>query len=112
MEKVISKLVALGIPGLVLLIVISTSGLAGGAAIVAALSLIGPGGMIGGVITLGVIALVVDAIAEYGVEAIACGVVEGLLKEGETKDSLLRKIAEYPISSSLKRRLKEIVNKY
>ena len=38
MEKIVSKVAALGIPGLVLLIAVSASGYAGAAAIIAALA--------------------------------------------------------------------------
>ena len=39
MDKIVDKIVALGVPGLVLLVAIGTTGLAGGAAVVAALAL-------------------------------------------------------------------------
>ena len=112
MEKLVSKLAALGVPGLVLLIAVSTSGLAGGAAIVAALASLGPGGIIGGIATLGIIGLIAHGITEYGVEAIFCAVIKELLKKGETKESILNKIAKYPISRSLKLHLKEIIMAY
>ena len=112
MEKIVSKLAALGVPGLVLLIAVSTSGLAGGAAIIAALSTLGPGGIAGGIITLGLIGLVAHGITEYGVEAISCSVVKELLKSGETKESVMKKISSYPISKSLRRHLKEVIEKY
>ncbi len=112
MEKLVSKLTALGVPGLVLLIAVSTSGVAGGAAIVAALAALGPGGMVGGIVTLGVIGLIAHGLTEYGVEAISCAVIRELLKKGETRESILKKISKYPISKSLKRRLKEEVTAY
>ena len=112
MEKIVSKLAALGVPGLVLLIAVSTSGLAGGAAIVAALSALGPGGIVGGIVTLGLIGLVAHGIADYGTEAISCAVIKELLKKGESKESILKKISKYPISKSLKARLKEVVEAY
>jgi hypothetical protein len=112
MEKLVSKLAALGVPGLVLLVAVSTSGLAGGAAIVAALSALGPGGIIGGIVTLGLIGLVAHDLTEYGVEKISCALIKELLKKGETKESILEKIAKYPISKSLKRHLKEVVTLY
>ena len=58
MEKIVSKIAALGVPGLILITAIGATGLAGGAAITTALAAIGPGGMIGGIVTLGVIGLI------------------------------------------------------
>ena len=52
-DKLIARLVALGIPALVLIAAIASTGLAGGAAIVAALAMLGgPFGMMGGVLVL------------------------------------------------------------
>jgi hypothetical protein len=49
-DKLVARLVALGVPGFVLIVVVATSGLAGGAAIVAALATLGSSfGMWGGV---------------------------------------------------------------
>ena len=112
MEKLVSKLAALGVPGLVLLIAVSTSGLAGGAAIVAALAALGPGGMVGGIVTLGLISLVSHGLSEYGVCAISCAMIKELLKKGETKKSILDKIEKYPISKSLKLILKDKLMSY
>lgn len=112
MEKLVSKLAALGVPGLVLLVAVSTSGLAGGAAVVAALSTLGPGGIIGGIVTLGLIGLIAHGLTEYGLEKISCAVIKELLKKGETKKSILEKIEKYPISKSLKCHLKEVVTTY
>lgn len=111
MDKIISKIAALGVPGLVLMIAISATGLAGGAALTAALAALGPGGMIGGIATLGAIGLISEAIAEYGFDAIFVGVIKELYKRGETKESLLKKIDNYPVSKNLKNKLKENINK-
>ena len=48
MDKLVSKIAALGIPGLVLVTAIGATGLAGGAAITTALAALGPGGILGG----------------------------------------------------------------
>lgn len=112
MEKIISKVAALGVPGLVLIIAINATGFAGGAAIVTALAALGPGGIIGGIATLGVIGLISQGITDFGVDAIFSGVINELLKRGETKISIMHKINKYPISKSLKMKLREQVEHY
>lgn len=107
MDKIVSKIAALGVPGLIFMVALSATGLAGGAAITAALAALGPGGMIGGIATLGIIGLISEAITEYGFDTIFSAVVKELYKRGETKDSLFRKIDKYPVSKSLKSKLKE-----
>ena len=107
MEKIVSKIVALGVPGLVLFIAISATGLTGAAAITSALAALGPFGMYGGMATLGVIGLISQGIAEFGFDAIFTAVVKELYKKGESKDSILKKITKYPVSKSLKRKLRE-----
>lgn len=111
MDKFISKIAALGVPGLVLTVAISATGLAGGAAITTALAALGPGGMIGGIITLGAIGLISEALSEFGFSAVFSGVVKQLYKQGETKSSIREKIKKYPISKSLKRKLNEELDK-
>ena len=72
---------------------------------------LGPGGMIGGIATLGVLGLISEGIAKYGMDAIFSAVVIELYKRGETKESILRKIQKYPVSKDLKRRLRESLEK-
>lgn len=112
-DKLIAKLVALGIPALVLLIVIATTGLAGGAAIVAALAILGgPLGMLGGIAVLGLLVLVCNGLAEYGFEAIFVAVLKGLKEKGHTKAAILKAIDSYPISIGLKLKLKMYVEQF
>ena len=112
MEKLVSKIAALGVPGLVLVMAIHATGLAGGAAIVAALAALGPGGMIGGLVTLGMIGLISQGLSEFGMEAIFSAVVKELVHRGETKEGIFEKIDGYPVSKSLKRKLKEELEVY
>lgn len=111
MDKLVSKIAALGIPGLVLMTAIGATGLAGGATITTALAALGPGGIIGGIATLGIVGLISEGIAQYGVDAIFSAVVKELYRKGETKEHILQKIERYPISKDLKRKLKEYVEK-
>ena len=111
MDKIVSKIAALGVPGLVLTVAIGATGLAGGAAITTALAAIGPGGIIGGLVTLGVIGLISEGISKYGVDAIFSAVVKELYRRGETKEQLKQKIKRYPISKDLKRKLNEYIER-
>ncbi len=114
LDKVIEKVVALGVPGLVLVIVIATTGLAGGAAIVAALAALGgPFGMMGGLLVLALLVLISNAIAEYGVKRVGNLVIRGLMKKGMSKEEINKKIDSYWfLSDSLKKKLKDMVNDY
>lgn len=112
MEKVVSKLAMLGVPGLVLLVAISASGYAGGAAIITALVAIGPGGIIGGIVTLALIGMVTEAIAEFGFEVIFKAVLKELYAKGTTKSEILEKINNYPITKGLKFKLKNYVEQF
>jgi len=115
LDKIVEKIVALGVPGLVLVIVIATTGLAGGAAIVAALATLGGpfGGMWAGLAVLGLVVLISQAIAEYGVEIVANRVIQGLLKNGMSKEEIIKKLDNYWfLSNSLKKKLKDMVKDY
>lgn len=70
MDKLISKLAGLGVPALVLVVAMATTGLTGAAAITAGLAALGPFGIIGGIATLGVITLLSQGLTEYGFDAI------------------------------------------
>ena len=111
MDKLIEKLAALGVPALILVIVMGTTGLTGAAAIPAGLAALGPFGIIGGIATLGVISLLSQGLAEYGFDVIFTELVKEFYRRGETKESIYEKINKYPISKSLKRKLKEELEK-
>ena len=105
MDVLVEKIAALGVPGLVLYFAIGATGLSGAAAITCALSAIGPGGMIGGLITLGFIGVITDGIAEFGFDYIFSAVMKELYNQGETKESIIYKIENYRITKKLKLKL-------
>lgn len=102
MDKVAEKIVSIGVPGIMLMVAISMTGLYGAAAITAALALLGPGGMIGGVVTLLVAGAIASAISEYGFDALFRAVIKKMYRNGETKESIRAKIKKGPWSKKLK----------
>jgi len=69
MDEAIKKVAALGLPGVVLVITMSATGLTGAAAITAALAFLGgPAGMLGGIAVLGITGLITDALTKVGLE--------------------------------------------
>ncbi|MCD8485690.1 MAG: hypothetical protein LRZ84_02790 [Desertifilum sp.] len=110
MDELVRKAAAIGFPAVVLTIVMGTTGLAGAAAITAALAMLGPGGMIGGIVFLGIIGLATDALAKYGLEAVLVGIYQERVKNGEMQSNLCQEVQNLPISSDLKRALKEAIN--
>ncbi|MGD1872783.1 MAG: hypothetical protein ACFB02_06990 [Mastigocoleus sp.] len=70
MDEVVRKITANGIPGVILLITMANTGLAGAAAITASIAFLEPGGMLGGIAFLGVVGIAADALSKYGLQAI------------------------------------------
>lgn len=106
LDKIIPKIAALGIPGLVLVVVMVSTGLTGAAAITSALAIMGgPVGILGGLVVLGVAVLLSKGLAEYGFEPIFTGVISELVRKGKTKEEILKSVSEYPISQGLKDKL-------
>lgn len=106
MDRLVQTLVGLGIPGLVLLIAISVSGYAGGAAIASALATLGgPLGMLGGIALLCLLAMISSGISKYGFEAIFSSVTMGLKQKGVSDEEIREKISSYPITKGMKRKI-------
>ena len=75
-------------------------------AVAAALTAVGgPFGIVGGIALLGLVSVVVDAIAGYGIEAILKAVYEERSKTHSVR-FLLKEIKDLPISDELKLKLK------
>ncbi|MGC9455224.1 MAG: hypothetical protein ACP5HU_10220 [Phycisphaerae bacterium] len=107
LDKIVSKIAALGVPGLVLVVAMAASGWAGGAATVTALAVLGgPLGMLGGIALLCVLALISNALTKYGFERVFGATVKKLQKQGMTKQEILEKVDGYPISKDIKLKLR------
>jgi hypothetical protein len=105
MDEAVRKIAALGFPGVILLIAMATTGFTGAAAITAALAMLGPGGMIGGIVFLGVIGIAADALSKFGLETLLVGVYRDRHARGETCTALKREINGLLISPDLRLRL-------
>ena len=107
MDEFVERLAGIGVPALVFLIIMSTTGLAGAAAITATLALLGPGGMIGGIITLTVIGAGASVIAKYGYSAIITATCKKIMqKDNLTQEQMCEKIDKYTITKGLKEKVK------
>lgn len=112
-DDVADKIAGAGVAGLVLLVVMATTGYVGAAAITAALAALGgPAGMIGGVLVLGLTATIAAALAKYGFESIAVATVKKMVKNGKSKSQLRSDINKVPaLSKSMKKKLLDAVDK-
>lgn len=111
MDELANKLAGMGTAGLVLVGLVATSSYAGAVAITTSLALLGgPFGMVGGVVTLTLIAAVSSAITKFGVEALAKSIITKLKASGKAPDSILKEIDNFPmISKGLKAQLREYI---
>lgn len=106
-NQLISSIAGLGVPGLVLLLVMASTGFAGAAALTTALSTLGgPLGMMGGIAVLGVLSLMAKGLAAYGLDAIFNAVVDELKRKGSSEDDIVKTVADYPIPGYIKKLLK------
>ncbi len=69
--------------------------------------------MMGGLAVLGILVLIFNAIAQYGVDVVANRVIQRLLEKGMSKEEIIKKIDSYWfLSYNLKRKMKDMVNDY
>lgn len=106
MDKIVDKIVALGVPGLVLLVAMAATGWAGAAAITTALAVLGgPLGMLGGIGVLLLLALISKGLTTYGFERIFKAAVSRLRERGISDSEIKRKVESYPISRDMRLRV-------
>jgi hypothetical protein len=88
-KNIIASLVDLGTPGLVLLVLISTSGWFGAAAITAGLAALGgPFGMLGGIGVLLLLVPTARLIREIGLPKMSQAVIKGLIAKGYSQEDI------------------------
>jgi len=112
MDKIIDKIAALGIPGIVLTVVMAKMGFFGAAKLTAALAALGPGGMLGGLVTLGVIGLISAAFVQYGTEEIIQAVMIRQLQTKSLEETKQEVLEMRWISWGLKFRIIGFLDQY
>ncbi len=106
MDKIVDKVAALGVPGLVLVVAMAVTGWVGAAAVTTALAALGgPLGMLGGIALLIVLALISKGLTDYGFEELFKAVVARLRANGMSNAEIRTKVASYPISKDLKTKI-------
>ncbi len=113
MDKIVSYLVGLGVPGALLLVLISISPYAGAAAIASTLASFGPGGMVLGVVSFMAVALLAQALTKYGFDAIFAEVKIGLkrskgLSEKQFKAEMEAGLKKFWVSRALKNKIRRL----
>ncbi|MEH1922374.1 hypothetical protein [Nostoc sp.] len=105
MDEIVKKLASLGLPGVILVVLTAASG-GSSAAVAATLTMLGgPFGILGSIALLGLITVVGDIIAGYGIEAILQSIYAERSKTESVK-LLLKEIKDLPITEDLKLKLK------
>lgn len=102
LDRVAEIIASLGVPGLIFTIIAASSGLTGAAAITFTLSAFGPGGMLGGLISFGIVGLVCFYTTKYGGQAVIKAVVKKLQDRGQSRDEIWVQVQAYPVSNDLK----------
>lgn len=90
------KVAALGTPGVVFIVAMSSTGLAGAAAVTSALALLGgPAGIYGGIAILPIIAVAADYLTKYGLEYLLALIYQKRIDErGETVEVIVKEITD------------------
>lgn len=113
MDNVLSDISSVGIPGLIFILAVKLAGYSGAPAITTALKNIGfKQSMPAGVLNLIVLSRISENGINWIIERLAIGVMQQRYKQGDTKDSIIEIIEELPVSSSLKAKLCEEIEKF
>ena len=106
LDRLVSMLVGLGVPGLILLVAMGATGSAGAPALTTALiALGGPGGAIAGISVLVLCSLISAGLANFGFRKVFEAMVLDLLEKGISKQNILERVACYSLTRRLTIRL-------
>lgn len=111
MDKVISRVSMLGVPGLVILIATSMYGKVRTTAILMALAIFLPGPifLVAGFTAVGFYHHLAKNIRIHGLEPLVAGTLESLYAKGHSADSITSAVEKYPIPDELKTRVQTMV---
>ncbi|MCC5645804.1 hypothetical protein LC607_23260 [Nostoc sp. CHAB 5824] len=105
MDEIVKKLAGLGLPGVILVVITAASGGSSAAVAATLTTLGGPFGIVGAIALLGLITVVGDIVAGYGIETILQAIYAERSKTESVK-FLLKEIKDLPITEELKLKLK------
>ncbi|MCR5742240.1 MAG: hypothetical protein K6F92_00725 [Lachnospiraceae bacterium] len=111
MDRILSKVAALGIPTLIFAIFVAFSGQSGSAAINVALNNIGFGNMSTGLLVLGILVLLSEWASRVLIKKLYQKKVGMLKDSGKSKYDIQDRIDTYPVSKQLRLELKDGVEK-
>ena len=112
LDKIAEVIAGFGVPGLVLVMLMTSSPWFGAAAITSSLATLGPFGMLGGIAALGVLQFMSRALTKFGFEKVFSAVIVKLEEDGKTCEEIREEISRYPISEELKRKLAKDIKKF
>jgi|GEM_PF-1908725 Uncharacterized protein conserved in archaea len=110
LDELAHKIALIGLPALAFVVacsIASSAGLAGGAVVVAALAMLGgPVGLVGGLLTLGLLTLIADAVSKYGLNSVLLESFKARRERGISMEQIHSEIDSLWISDELKYKLK------
>jgi hypothetical protein len=110
LDELAHKIALIGLPALAFVVaasIASSAGLAGGAVVVAALAMLGgPVGLIGGLLTLGLLTLIADGVSKYGLNTLLLASFKARRERGISIEQIHTEIDSLWISDELKYKLK------
>ena len=110
--EIVGLIAGFGVPGLVLVMLITSLPLSGAAAITSSLAVLGPFGMLGGIAVVGVLAFISRALAKFSFEEVFSALLIKLREDGRTSEDIREEINAYPISDELKQKIEEFIEEF